>query len=157
VHKKTRSDMMVKYFAEKVNPGIHDIAAKKEGLGVWKEGFLHERFAQEQQFLQVEMEGQVEQERMRREQLRKEHVVHAKTRSDMMVKYFAEKVSPGVHDVAAKKEGLGVWKEGFMHTRFAVRFAQQDEAARLAWERERQEHLTIHELHKKTRKTTILK
>jgi hypothetical protein len=44
VHSKTRSDVIVKYFSEKVNPGIHDKAAKKEGFGNWKEQFLHAKF-----------------------------------------------------------------------------------------------------------------
>jgi hypothetical protein len=45
VHIKTRSDMLVKYFSEKVSPAVHDLAAKKEGFGAWKEQFLHENLA----------------------------------------------------------------------------------------------------------------
>jgi hypothetical protein len=32
----------------------------------------------------------------------------------MMLKYFSEKVSPAVHDKAAKKEGFGMWKESWI-------------------------------------------
>jgi hypothetical protein len=53
------------------------------------------------------------------EQQRRED--HAKTRSDMIMKYFSEKVSPGVHDVAAKKEGFGEWKEQFLHSLYMLR------------------------------------
>jgi hypothetical protein len=45
------------------------------------------------------------------------HALHCKTRSDTMIKYFAEKVSPGIYDDAARKEGFGVWKEEFMKFR----------------------------------------
>jgi hypothetical protein len=34
-------NFQVKYFAEKVNPGLHDLAAKKQGLGAWKEEYIH--------------------------------------------------------------------------------------------------------------------
>jgi hypothetical protein len=60
--------MMVKYFSEKVAPGVHDAAAKKEGFGVWKEEFIHRRNARAHELAQ------------------KEHAVHKKTRGDMMVK-----------------------------------------------------------------------
>jgi hypothetical protein len=31
----------------------------------------------------------------------------------MILKYFSEKVSPALHDGAAKKEGFGAWKEQY--------------------------------------------
>jgi hypothetical protein len=68
-----------------------------------------------------EKRKQLEQQRKELEEQRKERLVHLKTRSDMMVKYFSEKVSPGVHDVAMKKEGFGVWKEEFMRVSFEER------------------------------------
>jgi hypothetical protein len=37
--------------------------------------------------------------------------MHAKTRGSMIMKMFSERISPGIHDAAAKKEGFGVWKE----------------------------------------------
>jgi hypothetical protein len=51
--------------------------------------------------------------------LREEHliaertIIETKSRSDMIVKYFSEKVSPAVHDVASKKEAFGDWKADF--------------------------------------------
>jgi hypothetical protein len=42
---------------------------------------------------------------------REKYVVHNKTRSDLLVRYFGDKVAPGVHDVAMRKEAWGEWKE----------------------------------------------
>jgi hypothetical protein len=39
-----------------------------------------------------------------------------------MVKYFSEKVSPAVHDAAAKKEAFASWKEQFIHHRYSSFF-----------------------------------
>jgi hypothetical protein len=39
-----------------------------------------------------------------------------KTRADMLVKYFSERISPAVHDKASLKEGVGVWKEAYSKT-----------------------------------------
>jgi hypothetical protein len=43
VHNRARSGMMVKYFAEKVNPHLHDLAAKQEAFGCWKQENLEEK------------------------------------------------------------------------------------------------------------------
>jgi hypothetical protein len=51
-----------------------------------------------------EIEAKIKAEQL--EEKRREHALHLKTRSDVVIKYFAEKVSPAVHDVAAKKEGM---------------------------------------------------
>jgi hypothetical protein len=45
------------------------------------------------------------------------HKLASQNRSDVLVKYFAERVAPAVHDVAARKEGFGVWKADFLHRR----------------------------------------
>ena len=60
--------------------------------------------------LNVNNEDQ-EREKRELEEQEKEQALHMKTRSDMIIKMFSEKVSPGVYDAAAKKEGFGVWKE----------------------------------------------
>jgi hypothetical protein len=46
---------------------------------------------------------------------------HAMARSDLTIKYFAEKVSPAVHDSAAKKEAFAMWKEFAMHQQYLRR------------------------------------
>jgi hypothetical protein len=68
IHNISRSDMMVKYFSEKVAPGVHDAAAKKEGFGVWKEQFMHSSFEEQEKERYLERK------------------IHVKTRSDMLVK-----------------------------------------------------------------------
>jgi hypothetical protein len=51
--------------------------------------------------------------RLRAEENRR-YEQHCKTRSETMVKYFAEKVAPDVHDAAAGREGFDIWKEDFL-------------------------------------------
>jgi hypothetical protein len=122
LHSKSRSDVIVKYFSEKVAPGVHDVAAKKENFGMWKEGFLHEKFVKNEKTLKKEMLEREENARKRRaEEHKKERKLHAKTRSDVIVKYFSEKVSPNVYGVAVLKEGFGIWKEQYMRTDFLER------------------------------------
>jgi hypothetical protein len=53
--------------------------------------------------------------------------VHVKTRQGMMIKYFSDRISPAVHDSAAKKEGFGVWKEQWMHERYFKTFKKRDD------------------------------
>jgi hypothetical protein len=71
---------------------IHDRAAQKEAFGSWKEAAMHEQFAA----LRAK----------HLEDRKKERAIHKKTRSAMMIKLFSEKISPGVHDDAARKEGF---------------------------------------------------
>jgi hypothetical protein len=113
IHLKTRSDMMIKYFSERVAPGVHDVAMKKERFGVWKEKFMHEIH-----FLQLEAQDRARE-------------LHSKTRSNMMIKYFSERVAPGVQDVTMKKEGFGVWKEKFMHEIHSAQLEAQERARKL--------------------------
>jgi hypothetical protein len=40
--------LALKYFAERINPAIHDGAAKREGFADWKEQFLHWRFERQE-------------------------------------------------------------------------------------------------------------
>jgi hypothetical protein len=49
------------------------------------------------------------------ETIKLEMQTHTNTRSGVIAKYFAEKVSPEIYETAAKKEGFGVWKEEFLH------------------------------------------
>jgi hypothetical protein len=90
---------------------VHDGAAIKEGFGVWKEYFYHVLFQEQEAKIRAESEKRNRAEEKRREEERKERLVHVKTRSDFMIKYFSEKVSPAVHDRAAKMSCWGVWKE----------------------------------------------
>jgi hypothetical protein len=76
VHKKTRGDMLVKYFAEKVNPGMHDLAAKKEAFGAWNEEFIRGVEGK----LRAEMQSGHDEEI----QL---HETHMQARSGMLMKY----------------------------------------------------------------------
>ena len=57
----------------------------------------------------------IEEDRNQRAELSKEKKLHAKTRGDMMVKYFSERVAPGLNDVAERKDALAMWKEMHMH------------------------------------------
>jgi hypothetical protein len=109
-HLSNKSSSLVKYFSEKVAPAVHDSAAKKESFGGWKEGFLHGIYARREELvLQMELQDI------------KARELHTKVRSDMMVKYFSEKVAPTIHDIAAKKEGFGEWKQRFIHVGYAIR------------------------------------
>jgi hypothetical protein len=87
----------------------------KEGLGVWKEYFYRVLFREQEAKMREESEKRNREEEKRREEenetRRKERLVRVKTRSDFMIKYFSEKVSPAVHDKAAKMSCWGVWKE----------------------------------------------
>jgi hypothetical protein len=118
VHKKTRKDMLVKYFSDRVSPELHDTAAKKEAFGAWHEVFIHGLSENLTQEMQDDREKLTEEMRTNygelQKQTRREHAVHKKTRGDMLVKYFSDRVSPAVHDVAAKKEAFGAWNEQFI-------------------------------------------
>jgi hypothetical protein len=116
--KKTRSDMLIKYFSERVAPGVHDAFAKKQRFGVWKEQFMHHRFANHEEFLRGEIEAKAARAR---EEATEERKVHTKTRSDLIVKYFSERAGPAIHDAPAQTQGFGIWKEQSMHDRFLKR------------------------------------
>jgi hypothetical protein len=149
--------MVVKYFSEKVNPGLHDGAARKEAFGIWKEGFLHHRFEKHEEFLKQEAEKR---EAREREERGKELRVHAKTRKDMLIKYFSESISPKIHDAAAVKEGFGVWKEGFMHERFAEREERMRETIgerEAEAGRKHRELMEEHKVHAQARSDMVIK
>jgi hypothetical protein len=111
LHLKTNGDKLLKYFSEKVAPGVHDVAGKKEGFGVWKEEWMTSRFElRENDLKSFHKEEKLEEKR--------EKEVHRGTRSHMLLKYFSEKVAPAVHDASAKGGGLGAWKQEFLHERF---------------------------------------
>jgi hypothetical protein len=59
--------------------------------------YIHESYAQGEALFKQIME----------EEHTKRHAVHAKTRGDIIVKYFSDCVSPQLHDSAAKKEAFG--------------------------------------------------
>jgi hypothetical protein len=153
IHTQARSDMLVKYFAEKVNPGLHDVAAKKEAFGAWNEEYIHNYYAILKSAIQEghsELEERMRQEHAALQELtRREHAVHKAKRGDLLVKYFAEKVDPSVHDLAAKKEGFGAWNEEFIHT------CHQKVAKAL--HNDREEAVKTHEVHIKARKDMIVK
>jgi hypothetical protein len=111
IRNKSKSDMVIKYFAERVSPAVHDTAAKKEAFGNWKEFLLHYWLGKKAAMFQMNLQ---EEEAWRREAETRERESHSQTRSDLIVKYFSERVSPGIHDAAAKKEGFGIWKEIYM-------------------------------------------
>jgi hypothetical protein len=62
-----------RYFSEKVSPGVHDSAARKEAFGAWKT-----------QFIQLEHELEATRRRLRHQQ---EEQARKKVRSDMLIKY----------------------------------------------------------------------
>jgi hypothetical protein len=127
LHIKTRGDMVIKLFSEKISPGVHDAAAVKEGFGVWKEESMHWSYLKRGKKIKKEQE-KVSQRRLDEE--RRERELHARARSDMVVKYFSEKVSPGIHDVAAKKETVNSWKEQYMHYRFEIAESKREKKLR---------------------------
>jgi hypothetical protein len=160
LHNKTRGDMVVKLFSEKISPGVHDLAAKKEGFGAWKEQFMHASFEVQQDKLKRENKAREEAEARRLEEERQERALHNKTRGDMVVKLFSEKISPGIHDIAAKKEAFGLLKEHFMHTSFELRELDLEEE-RLRREKEKEEwdaqNKKERKLHLKTRGDMVIK
>jgi len=161
LHKKTRSDAMIKYFAEKVSPAVHDVASKKEAFGYWKEEFIHQNFEDQEKGHQQALREKHEAEARRLQEQALERKIHKKTRSDMMIKYFSEKISPAVHDKAVKKEGFGIWKEDFMHDRFATQEQARAEAHKRshddAEERRQKQFALERKLHKKTQSAKMLK
>jgi hypothetical protein len=66
---------VIKLFSEKVSPAVHDLAAKKEGLGAWKEEFIHRQYGSNEATIR---EAMLNADNKRREQ-------HSLERSDMMV------------------------------------------------------------------------
>jgi hypothetical protein len=49
--------------------------------GIWNEEFIHSRYA-------LKMAETYEEQRSKREEARKAHEVHSKTRADLLVKYY---------------------------------------------------------------------
>jgi hypothetical protein len=160
LHTKMRSDMVVKYFSDTISPAVHDSAASKEAFAAWKEQFVRVRFLEREDILKAEMKEKEEEEKRRRQEEEKEREVHKKMRSDMVIKYFSDTISPAVHDGAAVKEAFAAWKEDFMHFRFEerekklqadIQFHKEEEARRRAEEKQERE------LHTKTRGDMMIK
>ena len=79
-------------FAEKVSPGIHDLASTKEDFGLWKELFMEDRFTRREEFLATHSALRLEEETLARAEQRKEHEVHVTVRQGMVIKYFSERL-----------------------------------------------------------------
>jgi hypothetical protein len=117
LHKKTRGEMVAKYFSEKVSPGVHDVGMKKEGFGVWKEEFLHKKYAEKELKLKKTLE---EQEEMRLRVIREEEEARIsglqgelerekQTRAAMLLKrvagIWAEASEDGTYGASASSAG----------------------------------------------------
>jgi len=138
---------MLKYFSEKVSPALHDSAAKKEAYGTWKEQYVHERFVRQEADLKDGHKKNLDDAEARlAAQRRKEGRLGAKAQQQKMLKYFSEKVAPGVHDVAAKKEAMTIWEKEYIHLNYKI-----DEARR-AEQRAKEK-----KLHNKTRSDMMVK
>jgi hypothetical protein len=161
VHDEARGALIIKLFAEKVAPLVYDAAMRKEGFGGWKEEYLHRRFAKREEIFREDITAREEAKERLREEHIKEHVTHTKTRSAMMIKYFSEKISPAVHDGAARKEAFGGWKEQFMRRDFGVREEKRMEILEKKHEgevqRRTEETKLEHKLHTKSRSDMIIK
>jgi hypothetical protein len=73
--KKARRGVIVKYFAEKISPTVHDGSLIEGGFSTWKQMFVHE-------IRSVQSEKEAKQ---LREALENEKLFHQKTRQDMMI------------------------------------------------------------------------
>jgi hypothetical protein len=74
-----RTNTMVKYFAEKISPAVHDVAARRQAFGGWKEELVHEWYGRREEFLQNEAQAKLE-EAERREEETKRREEEAKRR-----------------------------------------------------------------------------
>jgi hypothetical protein len=66
------------------------------------------RFVEEEEETKREMEAQLEAAKLKDKEERERH---AEIRSELLIKYFSEKVSPALHETAARKAGFDEWKE----------------------------------------------
>jgi hypothetical protein len=66
--------MVVKYFSERVSPGINDKASKKEGFGFWKDRYFHIFFSGKENILKKEIEERLK--RRLEEEARERKVIH---------------------------------------------------------------------------------
>jgi hypothetical protein len=87
---------------------VHDKAARKEAFQDWKEQYVHERFLDKEIQLRDEMDQNQEAAARLHAEFVLERELHEKQRSDVIVKMFSEKISPSVHDKAARREGFGM-------------------------------------------------
>jgi hypothetical protein len=163
-HVEARRSLLIKYFSERVTPGVHDVAAKKEGFGVWNEQFMRARFVARQGETrqrtieeQLRMQERAREHQLAREEMQREHEQHVEHRRGMLIKYFSERVAPGVHDVAAKKEVFGVWNEQFMHVRFEREVKKRAMEAELEQHLAREEQVLEHNKHIEHRRGMLIK
>jgi hypothetical protein len=112
-----------------VNPGVHDKAARRQAYSFWKGSWNEERHKKHEEKQKVNEEM---------------HKAHTEMRSNMLVKYFSEKVNPGVHDKAMNKEAFALWKSEF-----------EVEMNSLKEQRWRSEDQFLHESHENTHERLI--
>jgi hypothetical protein len=122
---KMRKEVVIRYFAERANTerggfsggrglvGEVAFARRREGFDAWKEQFTHLQWVHREDRWRRKMDAWETAQSRRRDEELEQRAAHMSVRRDMLTKYFAEKVAPGVHDVAAKREALGVWKQEY--------------------------------------------
>jgi hypothetical protein len=113
LHVQTHGDMLIKYFAEKVNPGLYVLSAKKEGFaawhGAWREACLKHQVDEARQLSEQDRAQLQRRHEELQQLLSQEHAVRDKAHGDILIKYFSDRVSPAVHDNAAQKEAFDMW------------------------------------------------
>jgi hypothetical protein len=78
--------LYVRYFSERVSPAVNDVGAKKEGFGMWKEEWVRERQTARERSMAEENESSYNQLERHLEDSKEQHIVHKKTRGDMLVR-----------------------------------------------------------------------
>jgi hypothetical protein len=88
------------------------------GFADWKQKNINLDFQEKEKIIGKDLEL-LKSEETRIERLKIGAGILTKTRADIIVKYFAERVNPKIHDAAEKKEGFGMWKEEFVHSKYS--------------------------------------
>jgi hypothetical protein len=90
--KKQRSAVLCKYLAEKVSPQLYEKASIKGSWSAWKEESIHEMMGKRHRDVHEELQRRKEREwevkQELEEEFKREHALHTKSRSDMMIKYY---------------------------------------------------------------------
>jgi hypothetical protein len=95
-HKQAMEEAIAKHRMEKAEAGAQHRREKKE---------LRQQNEEELRKLKTDVE---EGQKARFQSL-------MSGRKNLVTKYFSEKVAPGIHDVAVRKEGFAVWKGGYLN------------------------------------------
>jgi hypothetical protein len=114
--KERERTMLMENFSMHLFGKIGDEPLKKRCTWGWREQTIHAGHAKRINDLESQMGLQKLEEQK----------IHMKTRGDALVKYFAERVSPAVHDKAMVKEGFGAWKEASSHAQYEVEKIELD-------------------------------